>query len=87
MTWLQASKLPIFRPCALIWFSLGGTEQSEKSKLEVYLKNDYFNFFSLRKDKNQGCTPRTAATFQNAAKTKLESSLDIQTKIQFGRPN
>ena len=25
-----------------------------------------------------------AATFQNAAKTKLESSLDVQTRIQFG---
>ena len=29
----------------------------------------------------------SAATFQNAAKTKLESSLDVQTRIQFGRPN
>ena len=29
----------------------------------------------------------TAATFQNAAKTKLESSLDVQTRIQFGRSN
>ena len=29
----------------------------------------------------------TAATFQNAAKTKLESSLAVQTRIQFGRPN
>ena len=32
-------------------------------------------------------TQCTAATFQNAAKTKLESSLDVQTRIQFGRPN
>ena len=29
----------------------------------------------------------SAATFENAAKTKLESSLDVQTRIQFGRPN
>ena len=29
----------------------------------------------------------SAATFQNAAKTKLESSLDVQTRIQFSRPN
>ena len=27
------------------------------------------------------------ATFENAAKTKLESSLDVQTRIQFGRLN
>ena len=29
----------------------------------------------------------TAATFWIAAFSKLESSLDVQTKIQFGRPN
>ena len=30
--------------------------------------------------------PITAATFENAAKTKLESSLDVQTRNQCGRP-
>ena len=76
-----------------LWFSFWYDTDSEGEESELswrvsVVKIDY---------------QRTAATFQNAAKTKLESSLDaqtefnwpsklessldVQTRIQFGRPN